>query len=62
LAVNERVFIRRGKNMFIVSSADSQHIHYSPEFVEKIRKAEENVSAGNFIHVKDVKNLWESIP
>jgi len=62
MALNEQVFIKRGKNTFIVTCADSQHTQYSPEFLEKIKKAEKNISAGNFIHVKDVKNLWDSIP
>ena len=62
LALNEQVFIKNGKNMFIVTCADDPQSHYSPEFVEKIRQAEYNLSVGKFMRVKDVKNLWDSIP
>jgi hypothetical protein len=62
MAINEQVMVQRGTNKFIIMSANYQGGYYSPDFVEKIRKAEQNISEGKFVHVKDANNIWNSIP
>jgi hypothetical protein len=62
MAINGQVMVQRGTNIFIIMSANDHGGHYSPEFVEKIRKAEQNISEGKFVHVKDVNNIWNNIP
>jgi hypothetical protein len=34
---------------------------YSPAFVAKIEKAKESYRNGEYITIKDTKNIWESI-
>lgn len=34
---------------------------YNPEFVKKVKKARNNVKDGEYITIKDTKNIWESI-
>lgn len=34
---------------------------YNPEFVEKINRANNNYKKGEYITIKDEKNIWESI-
>lgn len=62
LAEQERLIIHRnnGKSFMLVPM-DEIDYPYNPDFVAKILKAEKEISKGNFVKIKDPKNIWESI-
>ncbi len=60
---NEQVIVQRGKRKSYILSplTEVDRMSTNPELIAKIQKAEEEIAAGNVIHIKDPKNIWESI-
>jgi len=60
---NEHVIVQRGKRKSYMLSPLSEidRMSTNPELIAKIKKAEEEIASGNVIHIKDPKNIWESI-
>ena len=59
-----RVFIRRGKNMFLISPIDTEadtSIELNPEIVKKVEQAEIDYKSGNFIRLDNPNDLWNSL-
>lgn len=60
---NEQVIVQRGKRKSYILSPLSEidRMSTNPELIAKIKKAEEEIAAGNVVTIKDPKNIWESI-
>jgi len=59
-----RVFIRRGKNMFLISPIDTEtdtSIKLNPEIVKKVQQAELDYRSGNFTRLANPNDLWNSL-
>jgi len=50
-------FLTRVLNKLGVNVEES----YDPEFVKKVKKARSNARNGEYVTIKDTKNIWESI-
>lgn len=63
IASTEKVIVNRGEGKaFLIVPVDViEDDGYNPEFVQRILKAEQDVANGEFIEIKDVKNLWTDI-
>ncbi len=60
---NEQIIIQRGKNKsyLITPVTDNDTISVNQELMEKIEKAEINISKGNITRIKDANDIWKSI-
>ena len=56
-----QVFLKRGKDLFIISPVlEQQNIKYNPIWVERMKKAEEEVKTGKITTVKS-KDIWDIV-
>ena len=59
-----RVFIRRGKSMFLISPIDTEvdtNIELNPQIVKKVEQAEIDYRNGNFTRLANPNDLWNSL-
>jgi len=56
-----QVFLKRGKDLFVISPVlEQQNIKYNPIWVERMKKAEEEVKTGKITTVKS-KDIWDIV-
>ena len=56
-----QVFLKRGKDLFVISPVlEQQNIKYNPIWEERMKKAEEEVKTGNTMTVKS-KDIWDVV-
>ncbi len=60
---DEQVIVQRGKNKsyLLTPLTEIDRISTNPELIAKVQKAEKEFAEGKTIHIKDPKNIWESI-
>lgn len=63
MASTEKVIVNRGegKAFLVVPVEVVEDSGYNPEFVQRVLKAEQDIANGEFVEIKDVKNLWSDI-
>ncbi|MDH5828836.1 DUF2683 family protein [Sphingobacterium faecium] len=63
MASTEKVIVNRGegKAFLVVPVEAVEDSGYNPEFVQRVLKAEQDIANGEFVEIKDVKNLWADI-
>ena len=63
LASKEKVIVNRGsgKAFTIVPVEEIEDEGYNPEFVKKILERKKEVDDGNYVRIRDAKNIWQDI-
>ncbi|AJH15548.1 type II toxin-antitoxin system Phd/YefM family antitoxin [Myroides profundi] len=63
LASNEKIVVNRGegKAFLIIPIDQTEDEEYDVDFVQKVLRAEKDILEGDFLEIKDVKNLWADI-